>query len=156
MAPPLSWTNCLDLAETETRTLPNRFRREIGVERSPKHFVRHAASVVRDDDFYHPSRRSWTGHTVLRRDYDLATMLQRCARFAAQIEEREVKVFWIRGKIGEILGNLGVKRPTRTDGVAQILRWCDKVPPGRNVRASILLKPISTQEFTNQNCTALY
>lgn len=35
-----------------------RSRRDIGVERSPEHFVRHAASVVRDDDFYHPSRRS--------------------------------------------------------------------------------------------------
>jgi hypothetical protein len=76
----------------ETRTLPNWLRREIGVERSPKHFVRHAASIVRDDDFYHPSRRSWTRHTVLRRDCDLATMLQRRARIAAQIEEREVKV----------------------------------------------------------------
>jgi hypothetical protein len=31
----------LNLAETETRTLPNQPRREIGVERLAKHFVRH-------------------------------------------------------------------------------------------------------------------
>ena len=99
----------LDLAETETRTLPNWIRREIAVERSPKHFVRHAASVVRDDDFYRPSRRSCTRHTVLRQDYDLATVLQRCARIATQIEESEVKILWIGHKIGEILGSLGVK-----------------------------------------------
>ncbi|SIO64388.1 hypothetical protein SAMN05443247_10352 [Bradyrhizobium erythrophlei] len=90
----------LDLAETETRPLPNWLRREIGVERSPKHFVRHAVSVVRDDDFYHPSRSSWSRHTVLGRDCDLAVVLQRCARIAAQIEECEVKVLWILGKIG--------------------------------------------------------
>jgi len=65
----------LDLAETETRTLPNWLRREIGVERSPKHFVRYAASIVRDDDFYHLNRHSRTRHIVLRRDYDLATVL---------------------------------------------------------------------------------
>jgi hypothetical protein len=54
----------------------------------PKHFVRYAASV-------------------LRQDYDLAT--QRCARIATQIEENEVKILWIGHKIGEILGNIGVK-----------------------------------------------
>jgi len=47
--------------------------------------------------------------TVLRRNYDLAIVMRRCARIAAQVEEREVKVLWIRDKIGEILGNLGVK-----------------------------------------------
>jgi hypothetical protein len=56
-----------------------------------------------------PSRRSWTRDTVLRRDYDLATVLQRCARIAAQIEESEVKILWIGHKIREILGNIGVK-----------------------------------------------
>jgi hypothetical protein len=47
IALPLSWTNHWTLAETETRTLPNWLRREIGIERSPKHFVRHAASWPR-------------------------------------------------------------------------------------------------------------
>jgi hypothetical protein len=99
----------LHLAETEIRTLRNWLRREIGVERSPKHFVRRAASVVRDDDFYRPSRRSRARHTVLRQDYDLAAVLQRCVRIATQIEESEVKILWIGYKIGEILGSLGVK-----------------------------------------------
>jgi hypothetical protein len=40
--------------------------------------------------------------------------------------------------------------------VPQILRCCDKVSLGRNVRVSILLNPISTQEFATRNCTALY
>jgi len=61
---------------------------------------------IRDDDFYHSSRRFWTRHTVLRRDRGLATVLRRCARTAARIE---VKVLWISHKIGEISGNLGVK-----------------------------------------------
>jgi hypothetical protein len=99
----------LRLAEAETRTLPNWLRREIGVERSPKHFVRHAASVIGDHDFYHPSRRSCTRRTVLRQDYDLATVLQRCVRIATPIEESEVNILWIGHKIGEILGSLGVK-----------------------------------------------
>jgi hypothetical protein len=99
----------LRTAKTETRTLPNRLRREIGVERSPKHFVHHAASVVRDDDFYRPSRRSCTRHAVPRQDYDFVTVLQWCARIAAQIEESKVKILWIAHKIGEILGSLGVK-----------------------------------------------
>jgi hypothetical protein len=40
---------------------------------------------------------------------DLAGVLQRCARIATQMEEREVKILWIGHKIGEILGSLGVK-----------------------------------------------
>jgi hypothetical protein len=48
-------------------------------------------------------------HTVLRQDYDLAAVLQRCVRIATQIEESEVKILWIGYKIGEILGSLGVK-----------------------------------------------
>ena len=87
--------------------MPNWLRREIGVERSPKHFVHYAASVIRDDNFYHLSRRFSNGHTVLRQDYDLAT--QRPARIATQIEENEVKILWIGHEIGEILGNIGIK-----------------------------------------------
>jgi hypothetical protein len=107
IAPPLSWTNRLTWPRPRPEPRPNWLRREIGVERLPKHFVRHAASVLRDDDFYHLSRRSSNGHTVLRQDYDLAT--QRCARIATQIEESEVKILWIGHKIGEILGNIGVE-----------------------------------------------
>jgi hypothetical protein len=44
-----------------------------------------------------------------RQDYDLATVLRRCARIATQIEESEVKILWIGHKIGNILGSLGVK-----------------------------------------------
>jgi hypothetical protein len=33
----------------------------------------------------------------------------RYARIATQIEENEVKILWIGHKIGEILGNIGVK-----------------------------------------------
>ena len=40
----------LNLAETETRTLPNRLRREIGVERLPKHACRSRNCKFRHDD----------------------------------------------------------------------------------------------------------
>jgi hypothetical protein len=98
----------LNLAETKTRTLPNRLHREIGVERLAKYFVCHAASVI-GDDFYHSSRRSWTRHTAFRKDRDMATVLRRCTRIAARIEEREAKVLWIGHKLGGILNNIGVK-----------------------------------------------
>lgn len=65
-------------------------------------------SVVHDDEFYRPSRRSCTRHTVLRQDYDLVTVLRRCARIAAQIEESET-ILRIGHKLGEILGSLGLK-----------------------------------------------
>jgi len=64
--------------------------------------VKYLPTQIRDDDFYYPSRGSWTRHTVIRQDYDLASVLRRCARIATQIEEREVKILWIGHKIGEI------------------------------------------------------
>jgi hypothetical protein len=97
----------LDLAGTETRTLPNRLRREIGVERLPKHIVRHDAPVSATMISTTPVDAPGRGTPFFA---EIATSPPSCGvALALRHGEREVKVLWISHKIGEISGNLGVK-----------------------------------------------